>query len=198
MVRYIFFLSIVLGFLLASGCNQPVPVWKVSPEVLAKQNEPYSIVWGVIKLQNLYNLDTGETDIYIPGIFSSGASAKLIFRDEASKREYETEAHGNMSKFFSCALPEGEYRLTVDAIWPTILRWVAISNKTVRCSGDGQAIYIGPLQMGTLRGRNFIYYGIYDSTTSFDGAINKFLVDNPEYKGEVKQQILAQGIRIKK
>ena len=200
MSRFLLCVSAVSAILLIAGCTQAPAAWTVSPDVMAMASESHSIVWGVITLQNVRNFDSGVTDIYIPGLlsFKPGPSAKLVFRDEASTRKFAAEAHGRMSEFFACALPEGEYRLTVDATWPDMLRWVAVSNKTVRCSGNGQAVFVGYLGMGILQGRTFLYYATPEVRRSFDGEIKKFLADNPEFRGEVEQQILAPGVVLEK
>lgn len=191
MSRFLVFLSIVLVCSLTAGCKQPEQVWKVPTEVLAQRSGPNSIVWGSLSMSNLHNLDSGVGDVFIRGIFGRAPSARLVFRDEITTREFITELHGEWSIFFFCPLPKGEYRLTVDVTWPDRLRWMGLSSNTVRCNGDGQAIFIGRLAMGTRKGRTLLFEG----TTSFDAEAKKFLADNPEYKGEIAQQIVAPTAR---
>jgi hypothetical protein len=208
MTRFLLCLTSVLVAAFIAGCaSDRLPALTLSPEVSESAGSSHSIAWGLISLRELWNIDSGYARVCAPGLLPmlgapvANVSADMVFRDEGAGKEFRTRvvSVNQREQVFACALPEGKYRLTVNAAWPYGPKWTCGSERYVTCTGGGEAIYIGFLKFGITRDTPFMY----DATSaspgeapySFEQVLTKFLADNPKYMGQVSRQKIVGEIR---
>jgi len=204
--------------ILMSGCA--TASLKVPPEVLAEGRRPNSIVWGTI-IPNMcyYQSSPGNGDFsggvwwasregwLMPGLLPAAvglggvSSATIVFEGKGVNREFTTTVRGNGERFFVCALPEGEYRFTIDVRCfkqDARINGKYHGDRTITVAGDGGAVYIGSLFCGVPWQSSPLLYHSYGSLRDFEGLAKKFLSDNPLYEGGVTRQIVTRNCVFKR
>lgn len=193
---HLMLISLCILFLLG-GCSAGGS-FALRPEVSAAVGQDMTIVWGLVDLHAIWDIQTGILHEHVPGLLGlSEPSATCTFRDTATGREYVAHAAGGWSSkqrrdaMFAIALPKGQYDLTVELSLPGLIESRTHAQKPIACDGSGNAVTVGHLAVGVRGGNNPF---LYDSMEDLDALKARFLADNPDYHGSIAYQAVAAKV----